>query len=112
MATDEEEEEEEEEEERSTAQQTSGGGEQARAARTDAGSSSAVPPPSSSSAKSKRVCAFCGKSAAEVKADGGKTIRCGACAVERYFSRRCQVEAWPSHKRTCRQRRQQAVDSS
>mmetsp|Transcript_2217 Transcript_2217/g.8822 ORF Transcript_2217/g.8822 Transcript_2217/m.8822 type:complete len:173 (-) Transcript_2217:906-1424(-) len=67
------------------------------------------PQRSGRSRSSRRRCAHCGKTSAQVKAEGGKMQKCAACTnaadtdivPPRYCSRACQVAAWPEHKRVC-----------
>ena len=67
------------------------------------------PQRSGRSRSSRRRCAHCGKTSAQVKAEGGKMQKCAACTnaadtdivPPRYCSRACQVAAWPEHKKVC-----------
>ena len=67
------------------------------------------PQRSGRSRSSRRRCAPCGKTSAQVKAEGGKMQKCAACTnaadtdivPPRYCSRACQVAAWPEHKKVC-----------
>ena len=51
-----------------------------------------------------RACSHCGKSADEVKREGGKLRLCARCndLATRYCCRECQVAHWPAHKVNCR----------
>ncbi|KAI1784297.1 hypothetical protein LXA43DRAFT_1123963 [Ganoderma leucocontextum] len=46
-----------------------------------------------------KVCGWCGRAK---PADGGdKLKRCGGCSVVLYCSKKCQTEAWPTHRDLC-----------
>lgn len=49
-----------------------------------------------------RRCERCGK-------DDQKLLKCGRCKEAHYCSRKCQQEAWPGHKHTCRAPRKDAA---